>query len=123
MKKTIIENGITYKLAEDGMYYPQFELPKDVAHYGKYGILRRTYLKQHRQALYTSLLMSGKLIEHLNEIDDTANQALANLMERLQKSRSIDESLKARDQIAWVQEMNTAKSIAEELIFSELIYV
>ncbi len=63
------------------------------------------------------------MIEHLNEIDDTANQALANLMERLQKSRSIDESLKARDQIAWVQEINTAKSIAEELIFSELIYV
>lgn len=122
MKKTIIENGITYELAEDGLYYPQFKFPEDVAHYGKYGMLLHTYLKEHRQALYTSLLMSGKLIKHLNEIDDTANQSLANLMERLQKSRDIDENLKARDQMAWVQAMNTAKNMADEVILSELIY-
>ena len=76
MKSIFEELGGTYTLGEDGMYYPNLELPvEEEPHYGKYGRMRMNYIKEHRPGLYTELLFDGKLVSHLNDIDDTARAA------------------------------------------------
>ena len=89
---------------------------------GKYGIMRQQYLEQNRPGLYTRLILSGKLMEHLQEIDTTAHGRLESLMSLLTKQQGVTEKLKARDQMAWVGAMNSLKNQAEEMILTELIY-
>ena len=89
---------------------------------GKYGIMRQQYLEQNRPGLYTRLILSGKLMEHLQEIDTTAHSRLESLMSLLTKQAGVTEALKARDQMTWVQSMNALQAQAEEMILSELIY-
>ena len=84
MEQYIEQNGIPYKLGEDGLYYPQFELPKDdEAHYDKYGRMRYRYLKEHRELLFMQLVMEGRLNRHLNEVDDTANTRMELLIRQM----------------------------------------
>jgi hypothetical protein len=123
MKSLFEETGISYTLGEDGMYYPNLTVPDEVdAHYGKYGRMRRTYLREHKSGVYTGLLLSGKLVAHLNEIDDEANAKLELLVRQMAQKQHIDEALKARDQMAWVGVMNNIRNAAEEIVLSELIY-
>lgn len=89
---------------------------------GKYGRMRLQYLEQDRPGLYTRLILSGKLMEHLQEIETTAQTRLDSLMSLLTKQNGVTEELKAKDQMAWVAQMNSLKHQAEELILSELIY-
>ncbi len=89
---------------------------------GKYGMMRRQYLEQNRPGLYTRLILSGRLMEHLQGIDTTAHERLESLMNLLTKQAGVTEELKARDQMAWVGRMNSLKHQAEEMILSELIY-
>ena len=89
---------------------------------GKYGIMRQQYLEQNRPGLYTRLILSGKLMEHLQEIDTTAHSRLESLMSLLPKQQGVTEELKAQDQMAWVGAMNSLKNQAEEIILTELIY-
>ena len=89
---------------------------------GKYGLLRQRYLEENRPGLYTRLMLSGKLMEHLQEIEQTAQNRLESLMSQLSMQSSVTEELKAQDQLAWVQRMNALHAQAEEMILSELIY-
>ena len=89
---------------------------------GKYGRMRKTYLKEHRPVLYNNLLLSGSLTAHLQEIDETANSRMEALMVELAEQVGATESLKASDQMQWVGLMNNCKAQAEELILTELIY-
>lgn len=89
---------------------------------GKYGRMRKTYLQEHRPALFSSLLLSEKLYSHLLEVDQTANERLERLMLPLIQAACITEQLKATDQMKWVGLMNTVKAQAEEIIFAELIH-
>ena len=89
---------------------------------GKYGIMRQQYLEQNRPGLYTRLILSGKLMEHLQEIDTTAHGRLESLMSLLTKQQGVTEELRAQDQMAWVGAMNSLKNQAEEMILTELIY-
>ena len=89
---------------------------------GKYGRMRRNYLKEHRPVLYNRLLLSEKLYPHLSEIDQTANRRLGQLMDELARSSGVTEKLKSIDPMRWTGLMNTLKSQAEETILSELIY-
>lgn len=89
---------------------------------GKYGLLRQRYLEENRPGLYTRLMLSGKLMEHLQEIEQTAQNRLESLMSQLSMQSSVTEELKAQDQLAWVQRMNAPQAQAEEMILSELIY-
>ena len=106
MNTIINENGIRYVLTFDGIYYPALKYDSTEPHYGKYGLLRKRYLQEHHKGYYTALLLRGKLTEHLNQIDDAANARVDFLVFQMQKRQHIDESLKSRDQIAWVREMN-----------------
>ena len=117
------EMGGTYTLGADGMYYPNLELPEEeTPRYGKYGRMRHTYLREHKKAYYTTLLFDGKLVAHLNEIDDTANARMELLVKQMAVAQGVTEDLKARNQMAWVRAMNNIHNAAEEIIFNELIF-
>jgi hypothetical protein len=116
-------NEISYSRVSD-YDLPNLTLPehKDVF-VGKYGLLRKAYLKSHRRVIYTNLLTSGKLQEHLAEIDSMANDRFETMVNQAVKAQNITEVLKASDQMAWVSAMNNIKNQAEEVVFKELIYV
>ena len=122
MNTIIIENEISYVLSSDGMYYPALKYDAFEPHYGKYGLLRKRFLQEHHQGYYTALLLRGKLIEHLNQIDDAANARVDFLVFQMQHQWHIDETLKSRDQMAWVREMNNIYNAAEDSVLKELIY-
>ena len=84
--------------------------------------MRLSYLKEHRTALYYTLLLDGKLVKHLNEVDDIANRRMGRLTLQMQERQGVDEALKARDQMAWVGAMNMIKAQAEEIVLKELVY-
>ncbi|MCD7750482.1 MAG: TnpV protein [Lachnospiraceae bacterium] len=87
---------------------------------GKYGMLRKTYLRENHPNWYQSMVLTGKLNRHLAEIEKTAQERLELLMEQLlQKYPAPD---KAKDQMAWVGHMNNLKAMAEETILTELVY-
>ena len=89
---------------------------------GKYGAMRMHYLEQHRPGLFTRLILSGKLVEHLQEIELSAQNRLDLLMGLLAKQNNVTEELKSRDQMAWVGMMNSLKNQAEEIILAELVF-
>lgn len=123
MKSLYEQLGGTYHLGSDGLLYPNLlPPPEDEPHYGKYGRLRLTYLRQHHEGLYTGLLLSGKLNAHLNEIGDAANTQMELLTGQKATAQGITEELKARDQMAWVGAMENIRSAVEEIVLHELIY-
>ena len=89
---------------------------------GKYGRMRKNYLKDHRPVLWNSLLLSEKLYPHLREIEETANNRLELMMPELMKSAGVTEELKASDPMKWAGLMNTLKAQAEEVILAELVF-
>ena len=89
---------------------------------GKYGRMRKNYLKEHRPVLWNSLLLSEKLYPHLREIDEAANRRLELMMSELMKAAGVTEALKASDPMKWAGLMNELKAQAEEVILNELIY-
>ena len=109
-----------------GDYYLQnLVAPSNMKNFeiGKYGKLRLKYLKEHKKAEYTILLMDNKLQKHLMEIDKIANERFDLLMKQFAQKENITEELKAKDQLKWVGLMNNIKLSAEEIILKELIYV
>lgn len=113
-------NGLWYELCGD-YYVPCLEAPES-PRVGKFGRLRNTFLREHRGAIYTGMLFSGKLNAHLEEIDRQANEMLDRLIEQYAAAEQITEERKANDQMAWVQTMNSIRNRAEEVVLSELIY-
>lgn len=89
---------------------------------GKYGRMRKAYLKEHRPVVYNNLLLSGSLTAHLQETDETAQARMEALVKELAEQAGVTESLKAADQMKWVGLMNNCKAQAEEMILTELIY-
>ena len=89
---------------------------------GKYGKMREIYLREHRHLLYSTMLLGGRLDDHLHEIDDAAQKRMDQLTQQMAETAGITEELKARDPMRWVCEMNAIKAQAEEMILEELIY-
>ena len=87
---------------------------------GKYGRLRRTYLKDHRPVLYHTMLLNGSLYPHLMEMEQTAESQMQQTMKQLLKQNPAPD--KEQNQMAWVQHMNSLRAQAEELVLMELIY-
>ena len=95
----------------------------DSAPLGKWGRMRRHYLKEHRPALYSSMLVTGYLDQHLAAIDETCEEQLERITRQMAKQEGVTEALKATDQMEWVRRMNSIRSRAEEIVLSELVYV
>lgn len=90
---------------------------------GKYGRMRKSYLKEHRPILYNHLLMSEELYPHLLEIDRTAQERMDTMLPHMMEAAGVTEELKAHDPIRWVGLMNTLKAQVEEMICQEFIYI
>ena len=111
--------NVTYSTVGD-YQLPNLILNQPRKPLGKYGRLRRTYLKDHRPVLYNSMLLNGSLYPHLTEMEQTAESRMQQTMERLLKQTPAPD--KEQNQLAWVQHMNSLKAQAEELVLTELIY-
>ena len=124
MKKQIYDekNGMSYTLHGD-YYLPDLVLREEEPIYGKYGMLRKQFLKEHRSARYQYLLLTGKLNEHLNQIDQEAREQVETLMEQMTEKQGVTEELKAQDQMERVRLMNNIKASAEEIVLKNMIYV
>lgn len=121
LKKKIIENGIHYTLHGD-YYFPDLEFPKTPQQgIGRYGRMRKTYLEKHRPGLYERLILSGKLYEHLAEIDTCCADRMDRMVHQMADAEGISEEKKARDQLAWVGCMNSIQQRTEEIILNELV--
>ncbi|MBC8596313.1 TnpV protein [Qingrenia yutianensis] len=117
MKERFIENGIEYVKCGD-YYLPNFELPQNQYEIGKYSRMRLQFLKTSKPCRYSTLLMTGKLNEHLHEVDVQAEK----ILEQFIKSAEQTAPDKATHQMEWVGYMNNAKSCAEEVILERVVY-
>ena len=124
MKKQIYDekNGMGYTLHGD-YYLPDLVLREEKPTYGKYGMLRKQFLKEYRSARYQYMLLTGKLNEHLNQIDQEAREQVEMLMKQMAEKKGVTEELKAQDQMKWVRLMNNIKVSAEEIILKNTVYV
>ena len=121
MKSLYEELGGTYRQVGDYLI-PDIELPERNYEIGKYGRMRRRYLKEYRKIQYTTMILEGTLYDHLEEFDRTCNEHMETMVAAMKKQQGITEELKARDQLAWVGTMNNIRKAAEEIVLRELIY-
>ena len=122
LPETMVQNGITYRLAGD-VYLPLIAVGGNPTKpLGKWGRMRRTYLKEHRSGTYSEMLLTGTLMQHLSEIEETAERRMDQLMESLKEKYHLTEQMKSENQMQWVQMMNNLRATAEETIQTELIY-
>ena len=123
MKKQIYDekNGLNYTLYGD-YYLPDLEINEEEPTYGKYGIMRKQFLKEHRSARYQYLVLTGKMTEHLNQVDKEVREKVEMLVEQMAEQWGVTEELKMRDQMEWVRRMNNIKNVAEEMVLLEIIY-
>lgn len=112
---------LTYHRCDDYLL-PDLTVPDKLAVLGKYGRMRKTYLKAHKPIVYNALLFSGKLTEHLVGVDAECRERLEPLLPQIMRQEGVDEALKARDQMEWVRRMNSIQNRAEEILLNELVY-
>lgn len=114
--------GGTYRREGDYLI-PNLSLPDEPEYQiGKYGRMRRSYLKEHCPVLYANYLTSGTLHRHLAEIDQACNERMEIIVSAMAKREDVTETLKASDQMEWVRRMNSIRNRAEEIVLTELVY-
>lgn len=121
MKSIFEQNGGTYTKVGD-YYIPNIAVPDKKYNIGKYGNLRKTFLKEHLKSYYTILFVKGELFEHLAEIDETCHKCLKDMITKMAEQEGVTEQLKATDQMVWVQKMNNIRNRAEEIVLNEYVY-
>lgn len=122
MKTIFEEMGGTYRQVGD-YFIPNITLLDDGEYQiGKYGRMRRSYLKEYRKILYNNYVLEGTLFKHLAEIDQACNERIENIISAMAKQEGVTEALKATNQMEWVRYMNSIRNRAEEIILTELVY-
>lgn len=122
MKSIFEEMGGTYRQVGD-YFIPNLILTDDGNYQiGKYGRIRRSYLKEHHPILYNNYLLEGTLFKHLAEIDQSCNERMEIIVSSMAKQEGVTEALKAADQMEWVRRINSIRNRAEEIILTELVY-
>ena len=123
MKEKFIENGIEYVRHED-YYLPNLAVPDDKTYnIGKYGRMHAKFIKENYRTIYSIKMTKGTWLAYLEEIDASANEMLDMPIKDMAAKQGITERLKAKDQFAWISAMEQIKNMAEEIVFSDLIYV
>ena len=121
MKTIFEEMGGIYRQVGD-YFIPNITLPDDGEYQiGKYGRMRRSYLKEYRKILYNNYVLEGTLFKHLAEIDQDCNERIENIVSAMAKQEGVTEALKAADQIKWVRRMKSIRNRAEEIVLHELV--
>ena len=127
-KKTALRKGVLMMreiaYSKQGDYLlPDITVPDEPeVHLGKYGSLRRNYLKEQHYGIFLSLLTQGKLNQHLKETQEEAQGRMEQIVSEMAKSQEVTEELKAKDQMLWLSMMNNIRQAAEEIVMSELVY-
>ena len=121
--ETIFEQlGGTYAQVGDYLLPDLVTEEADLRPIGKYGRMRKQYLKEHRPILYSNLLTAGKLYRHLVEIDQACADRMDILTRQVAKQEGVTEALKAANQMEWVRRMNSIQNRAEEIVLQELVF-
>lgn len=118
-----MNNKITYHKEGDYLIPDLYMSKQPKKHIGRYERLRLNYLKEYKRGLYTELMISGNLSNHLASIDKDATKRVSGIISKLAEAEGINEELKQTNQIEWVQAMNNIKNRAEETVYKEIIYV
>ena len=101
---------------------PDLELPQESRPTGRWGRMRREYLRKHKPIQYNCLLLSGELWTYLADLNEQAQEQLERIIQQMKTAEGVTEALKAADPTAWVRRMNSIRNRAEEIIREELIY-
>ena len=113
---------LTYTKCGD-YYIPDLVLDGDTERpLGRFGRMRQRFLREYHHGTYTSMLLTGRLNDHLDEIDQSADEMMDRLIAQMAKAEGVTESLKATDQMEWVRKMNSIRSRAEEVVLNDLVY-
>lgn len=121
MESKMVGNGIEYVRVGD-YYIPDLKLPKENRPIGKYGRMHREYLREHDPLMFDDLVLTGRLWTYLADLNEQAENRLQLMIQQMQEAEAVTEALKASDQLAWVQAMNSIRSRAEEILREELIF-
>lgn len=114
-------NGLTYDLVGD-YYYPRLAVPEEPeGDIGRYGRMRKKFLKEHRKGTFAEFLMNGNLKQHLMDIDREAKEQIELITAQLAQAESVTEDLKARDQLEWIRRINSCRARAEEQVVREIV--
>ena len=122
MEKYITDEktGLKYELVGD-YYYPCLEAP-EAPKVGRFGMMYLDYLRNHKRVTYSGLMLSGKLKEHIEDIDRQAEELFSQLVEQMKQAEDVTEQLKASNQMEWVRRMNNIRNRAEEIVKSEVVF-
>ena len=125
LKQTIIDEGtgIEYNLVND-IYIPNIVLltPRITGNVGKYGRMRARYLRENKKVEYSIMVIDNELTSHLLDIDDICKERIGMLIKQFTEKENVNEELKAKNQIKWVQMMNNILNRAEEIVTKEIIF-
>lgn len=121
MKSRITENGINYVLVGD-YYIPEIGMKEETRPIGKYGMLRKQYLKEHKPGRFSVLVIKGELGQHLADVDEQARKMVEELVNHLMKVEGVTEELKRQNQMEWVRRVNEIKNRAEAIVLEQLIF-
>ncbi len=113
-------NRLDYELVGD-YYLPCLKAPKS-PNVGRFGMIYLDYLRNNNKAIYSGLLMSGKLKSHVEKIDMQAEEMFSQLVQQMVKNEGVDEALKRSNQLIWIQQMNSIRNRAEEIVLSEVVF-
>ena len=114
--------NLTYEKCGDYLIPNLIPDPEPEGELRKFGLMRKSYLENHRRGIYSGLLLSGELKKHLLMIQEQAEERFDLLVEQMAKREGVTEQLKAQDQMLWVQRMNSIRARAEEIVREEIIY-
>ena len=122
LEKYIIDTktGLRYELVGD-YYYSCLEAP-EAPKVGRFGMMYHDYLRKHKRVTYSGLMLSGKLKEHVEDVDRQAEDMFSHLVDQMKQAEGVNERLKANDQMKWVQLMNNIRNRAEEIVINEIEY-
>lgn len=116
------KNGLDYILVGD-YYIPLICVEEENRDIGFYGSLRRNYLKDYRQALYSQLMLTGKLWSYLADLNEICVEHRDNMMDQMMEAEGVTEELKGKDQMEWLRRVNNIRNRVDEVILNELVYV
>lgn len=114
--------NITYEKCGDYLMPNLIPAPEPEGELRKFGLMRESYLKNHRKGIYSGMLLSGELKKHLLMIQEQAEERFDLLVEQMAKQEGVPEQLKVQDQMLWVGKMNNIRARAEEIVLAELVY-
>lgn len=119
--EVIGENELRYLQTGD-YFIPDLKLPQENRSIGKYGRMHRDYLQEHNPIRFDDLVLAGKLWTYLADLNEQAQNRLQLIIRQMQEAESVNDELKEKNQMAWIQAMNSIHNRAEEIVLHELVY-